>query len=223
MATRDYYAVLGVSRMVNADGIRRAFKERALEYHPDRAGPEATEAFQSITEAYRVLSDQGARTAYDDTLRAEPDLSRPVAMDRRAEEVLSFGPLSLFRDFHGPGAAVAEMFDRVMRNFTGIGVPKAERRRALDLELIMSEEEAERGCAVSIGVPTSAECVACGGSGRQWLYPCKPCGESGFVEDELPVTIRIPPLVADGTIFEIPLDALGVHNLALRLGTRVAR
>jgi curved DNA-binding protein CbpA len=66
---RDYYVVLGVDRGEPPDGIRRAFHELALRYHPDRAGESATALFQDLVEAYRVLSDGRTRAAYDRALR----------------------------------------------------------------------------------------------------------------------------------------------------------
>ena len=69
MKVRDYYVVLGVERTESPDGIRRAFHELALRYHPDRAGDGATALFQELVEAYRVLWDPRARTAYDRAIR----------------------------------------------------------------------------------------------------------------------------------------------------------
>jgi len=66
---RDYYVVLGVERGEGSDGIRRAFHELALRYHPDRAGEGSTALFQDLVEAYRVLSDARTRAAYDRALK----------------------------------------------------------------------------------------------------------------------------------------------------------
>jgi hypothetical protein len=66
---RDYYVVLGVERGEPSEGIRRAFHELALRYHPDRAGEGATALFVELVEAYRVLSDRRTRAAYDRALK----------------------------------------------------------------------------------------------------------------------------------------------------------
>jgi len=63
----DYYETLGVSRDATADQIKKAFRERALESHPDRNpdNPAAEEKFKKINEAYSTLSDPDKKTRYD--------------------------------------------------------------------------------------------------------------------------------------------------------------
>ncbi len=63
--TDDYYALLGVEADADPAVLRRAWRRLALEWHPDRAGPDATETFRRIGTAYAVLSDPLARAAYD--------------------------------------------------------------------------------------------------------------------------------------------------------------
>ena len=58
MADQDYYAVLGVARDASEEDIRRAFRRKAMEYHPDRnKNADAEDKFKEINEAYQVLSD----------------------------------------------------------------------------------------------------------------------------------------------------------------------
>jgi len=66
MANRDYYDILGVGKGVGEEDIRRAFRKKAMEFHPDRnKSPDAEEKFKEINEAYQVLSDSGKRSQYD--------------------------------------------------------------------------------------------------------------------------------------------------------------
>lgn len=65
MGADDYYAVLGVSRAENLQGIQTAYRKLAKQCHPDRAGIEGKERFQAIQEAYEVLSDPDKRKEYD--------------------------------------------------------------------------------------------------------------------------------------------------------------
>jgi molecular chaperone DnaJ len=227
MANDDHYIVLGVPRTTGPRGIREAFHDLALRYHPDRAGPESTRKFQDILEAYRVLSDARARASYDRGLhhaRLEELYAWPpvVPVARGADIPLADEPISLLRDFHATFPSVDEIFERLLRNFTEVHVPKAERLRPLDLDLILTPDEATAGGSVSIGVPVFYRCEVCQGSGRDWLFPCLACGETGMVEREHPVRIRIPAMVRRGSTFEIPIRGLGIRNLYLRVRIQVS-
>src|SRR5262245_36822774 len=76
----DLYEVLGVSPAATTAELRRAYRKLALEHHPDRAGPHSAPRFAQIAEAYRMLSDPTARTAYD-AHRFERAASRRQAPD----------------------------------------------------------------------------------------------------------------------------------------------
>lgn len=67
MAKRDYYEVLGVSKTATADEIKKAYRKKAIQYHPDKnpGDKEAEEKFKEAAEAYEVLSDENKRARYD--------------------------------------------------------------------------------------------------------------------------------------------------------------
>ena len=64
---RDYYEVLEVAKNATADEIKKAYRKKALQYHPDRnpGDKEAEEKFKEAAEAYGVLSDPDKRARYD--------------------------------------------------------------------------------------------------------------------------------------------------------------
>lgn len=67
---KDYYFVLGVAQSANLADIKKAFRIKAAEFHPDRNSSELAPAkFHAVKEAYDVLSDEAARTAYDENRR----------------------------------------------------------------------------------------------------------------------------------------------------------
>ena len=67
MEKRDYYEVLGVEKNATADDIKKAYRKKAIQYHPDRnpGDKEAEEKFKEAAEAYDVLSNPDKRARYD--------------------------------------------------------------------------------------------------------------------------------------------------------------
>jgi len=67
---KDHYASLGLGSAASLADIKKAFRQKASAYHPDRnAAPDAPERFRAVQEAYDVLSDPAKRQAYDDNRR----------------------------------------------------------------------------------------------------------------------------------------------------------
>jgi len=65
---RDYYEVLGIDRTATRDQIKHAYRQLALQYHPDKSkDPDAAAKFRELAEAYAVLSDDTKRKEYDTT------------------------------------------------------------------------------------------------------------------------------------------------------------
>jgi len=91
---RDYYEVLGVGREAGSDDIRKAYKQAALKYHPDRNPGDkgAEDKFKEATEAFGVLSDAEKRQRYDQFGHA--GLEGMGGMD--------FGGADIFSHFQGP-------------------------------------------------------------------------------------------------------------------------
>jgi molecular chaperone DnaJ len=196
MEGRTYYMILGVPRTESPGGIRSAYRDLAKKMHPDVAGQQATRAFQEITEAYDVLSDPQRRRAYNDELRRAE--GGHVVPARQAPPARPSHP-------HVPIFGAAET------------IRSSEDLDALDIEVVLTPEEGRRGGVLPISVPVFRRCPECGGSGRDWVFPCRACGQQGAIEDEKIVRVRIPSMARCGTILEVPLEGSGVHNFCLRL------
>jgi molecular chaperone DnaJ len=223
MATRDHYVTLGVPRTETTAGIRAAFRDLVKRHHPDRTGAKDSEAFRDVVEAYRVLSNPALRDRYDGRLRHQEGAPQEVVIRRSPAEPLTQEPVPLFGRADQARPSLEAMFDRLLRNFTRIGVPKAERVEPLHCDVVLSPEEAARGGVLPIAVPVFKDCPECGGSGRTWLFPCLHCGQSGMVEEKVTVRLEIPPMVRPGTVIELPLEGLGVSNFRLRILIHIDR
>jgi molecular chaperone DnaJ/curved DNA-binding protein len=214
MERKTYYAILGISSTESPSGIRAAYRDLAKRLHPDVAGAQATRAFQEVTEAYDVLSDPRRRAAYNHELQRPDD---GVVVQVHRQEPLVREPVTVLGNPESIRPSFEAMYDRFLRNFTGLAVPKSERLEGLNFEVLLTQEEAARGCVVPVGVPVFRRCPQCAGSGRDWLSPCMHCQQQGMIEEEALLRIRIPPMAPPGSIYEVPLRGLGIHNFYLRL------
>ena len=202
MVPKDYYVILGVSRSESPSGIRARYRDLVRTLHPDVAGVRSTSAFQEIAEAYQILGDPATRRRYNAELarsegRPPVEGIEPLAPRRRE-------PVSLLAEPQAVRPSLEELVERVFRNFTGVGVPKAERPERLTVEVILTPEEAMQGVGVPIGEPALHRCPDCGGTGHVWLFPCASCGEEGVIATERIVRVTIPPLIRPGVVIEGP-------------------
>jgi molecular chaperone DnaJ len=216
MENKTYYMVLGVSSTESDRGIRAAYRDLARRLHPDVAGEQATRSFQELSEAYSVLSDPRRRREYNQGLSGA-EHGEIVTVRRSPPEPAVREPVTILGNREGIRPSFEAMYERFLRNFTGIGVPKSEHLESPNFEVLLTLEEASRGCVVPVGVPVFSRCPQCGGSGHDWVFPCAYCRQQGMIENEEQLRIRIPPMAPSGSTFEIPLRRLGIHNFFLRL------
>jgi molecular chaperone DnaJ len=221
----NYYLILGVPLNAAPDEIRSAFRKLALRCHPDRRSESSPGTFRDISEAYDVLSDPVQRARHDRELRRRRQRVAVVPVSSRipGSESLISEPVSIAGRPEIVRPSYEALLDRLRSNFVDLGTPKAEREEPLNFELILSREEAERGVLVPFQVPIFSTCFQCGGMGRDWLFPCAECGGEGQILDRDSVNVKVPGGVPDGTVIDISLERLGVHNLWLRVHVRIER
>lgn len=172
-AQRDLYEVLGVSRGANADELKKAYRRKAMEFHPDRNKAEdAADRFKEVNRAYEVLSDSNLRARYDRFGHAGVDQNGGA------------GPQGFegFADFDGFG----DIFDTFFGGSRGSRRGRRGPSRGADLRvaLELTFEEAVFGCEKEITYPRAQRCDACEGSGAApGTQPetCTTCNGSGEV------------------------------------------
>ncbi|AWD22134.1 molecular chaperone DnaJ [Fuscovulum blasticum] len=180
MAKRDFYEVLGVARGASPDEIKKAYRQKAKELHPDRnsQNPQAEAQFKEVNEAYDVLKDEQKKAAYD-------------RFGHGAFEggMGGGGPRGGFQqgDF---ASAFSDVFEDLFGDFMGRsgggggGRSRAQRGSDLRYNLRVSLEEAWKGVQKTINVPTSVQCDTCHGTGAEGgaePVTCPTCSGMGKV------------------------------------------
>ena len=162
MAKRDYYEVLGVSKGASADEIKKGYRKKAKELHPDRNAdnPNAEAQFKEANEAYDVLKDADKKAAYDRFGHAAFE----GGMGGGGRPGGGFGGGQ--QDFTD---AFSDMFGDLFGDFGrgAGGGRRAARGSDLRYNLRIDLEEAFAGMQKSINVPTSVSCNACNGTGAE--------------------------------------------------------
>jgi molecular chaperone DnaJ len=183
MAKRDYYEVLGLSKGASAEDIKRAYRTKAKELHPDRNkdNPKAESQFKEAGEAYDVLKDADRKAAYDRFGHAAFE----GGMGGGRNGPRPGGGFGNQGDF---ASAFSDVFDDLFGDFMG-GPRGGTRQRAsrgadLRYNLRVTLEEAYSGLQKSITIPTSVACTACNGTGAEGgaePVTCPTCSGMGKV------------------------------------------
>jgi len=167
MAKRDYYEVLGINKAASPEEIKKGYRTKAKELHPDRNTdrPEAEAEFKEANEAYEVLKDPDKKAAYDRFGHAAFE----GGMGGGGRPGGGFGG-GQQGDF---GSAFSDVFDDLFGDFmggqrgAGGGGRRASRGSDLRYNLRISLEDAFAGLQKTINVPTSVSCDGCNGTGAE--------------------------------------------------------
>ena len=227
MSKQDYYETLGVAKGASADEIKKAYRRKAKELHPDRNAdnPKSEGLFKEANEADEVLKDNDKKAAYDRYGHAafEGGMGGGNGGGRPGRQ----------GDF---SSAFSDVFDDLFGG--GGGRQRASRGSDLRYDMRVNLEEAFLGQHKTISVPTSVSCGACDGSGaaagtqpatcgtcagmgkvraQQGFFtveracptcsgagqviknPCSSCRGAGRVEKDRALSVNIPPGVETGT------------------------
>jgi molecular chaperone DnaJ len=212
MAKPDFYDLLGVNRSASADEIKKAYRKKAKELHPDRNSdnPNAEAQFKEINEAYDVLKDPERKAAYDRYGHA--------AFDGGMGGAPRGGP----QGFGGGGdfaSAFSDVFEDLFGDFVGGrgggGRSRASRGSDLRYNLRVTLEEAYSGTRKTIRVPRLSECDGCNGSGAEGgaePVTCPTCSGMGKVRAQqgfFTVERTCPTCGGAGQIVKNPCKSCG--------------
>ncbi|MDQ1901432.1 molecular chaperone DnaJ [Paracoccus sp. WLY502] len=208
MAKRCYYEVLGVTRGASAEEIKKAYRQKAKELHPDRNkdNPQAEAHFKEANEAYDCLKDDQKKAAYDRFGHAAFD-GGMGGFNGRGAHPGDFGSAfaDVFEDLFG------DMMGR--RGGGGGGRSRAQRGQDLRYNLRVSLEDAYAGLKKSITVPGSIACEECHGTGAEGATQpaaCPTCAGMGKVRAQqgfFTVERTCPTCGGQGQIVKNPCKA----------------
>lgn len=187
MSKRDYYEILGISKSADETEIKKAFRKKAMEFHPDRnKDPGADEKFKEVNEAYEVLSDPQKKATYDqfghDGLNSQGFHSQ------------GFDPFDIFNQFFSGGSSGGAegfgSFGDMFGDFFGGGSRRGRttsdgRDPNLVVELKISFIESIIGVDKEIEYRAEIDCSTCKGTGASSepnsISTCSTCNGQGYV------------------------------------------
>ena len=179
---RDYYEVLGVSKNATADEIKKAYRKKAIQYHPDKnpGDKEAEEKFKEAAEAYDVLSNPDKRARYDQFGHA----GMAGAAGGAGGFGGGFGGFSMEDIFSQFGDIFGGHFGGGFGGGFSSGGRRVNRGSDIRVKVKLTLAEIAAGVTKKLKINKTVACGKCGGSGAKdanSYATCSTCGGSGYV------------------------------------------
>jgi len=177
---RDYYEVLGVEKNASAEDIKKAYRKKAIQYHPDKnpGDKEAEEKFKEAAEAYEVLSDPQKRQRYDQFGHAGMGgMGGFSGGGMSMEDIFThFGDI-----FQGAGFDLGDIGEMFMGGGGRSRGPRVRRGSDMRVKVRLTLEDIATGCEKKIKVRKLVQCKDCNGTGSAdgRTETCPTCKGSG--------------------------------------------
>ena len=229
----NYYSVLGVSKNASADELKKAYRQIAKKYHPDRnqGNPEAEAKFKEATEAYEILSDSQKRAQYDRFGHAafQQGGANSGGFSDIFEAAFQGGGMGdIFESFFGGGSrnrqsseqrgadlqyhAKVEFEEAVFGASIEVQIPRMESCEDCHGHGAKSQSDIEV-CNKCHGTgqvrmqqgffSVTTDCSTCRGTGKSIKNPCNKCRGAGRIHQKRNLKINIPAGVEDGNRIRI--------------------
>lgn len=209
MAEEDYYDILGIQKNATESEIKKAYRKKAMEYHPDRNPDDKTaeERFKKVGEAYTVLSNPQKRQQYDRFGKAGMKGAAGFGGTTGG-----FDPFDIFREVFGGGG-----FGDIFGMGGGATGRRSNVQRGSDLQirLKLTLEEIAEGVVKKIKIKRYGRCETCSGSGAKpgtGHTTCSTChgrGEVAYRQGFFTVSQTCPACHGEGKTIEKPCSACG--------------
>ncbi|MCX6919910.1 MAG: molecular chaperone DnaJ [Verrucomicrobia bacterium] len=181
----DYYGILGVAKSAAADEIKKAYRKKAMELHPDRnpGNKEAEEKFKKASRAYEVLRDEQKRKLYDQHGEAAFEQGGPGPGGGRGFK-RGADPMDIFNQMFGGGGGGGGSFSDMFNGGSPSGEADENAGEDLRVDIKITLEEAAEGVEKKIPYRKHVACAKCSGSGAEpgaKKSRCVTCGGHGQV------------------------------------------
>lgn len=200
MSKKDYYEVLGVSKEASIEEIKKAYKSKAKEYHPDKGGDE--EMFKEVSEAYEHLSDPDKKAKYDmfghrGNGRSQHYGFSTQRMVRKGNNITLNIKLTLEEVFTGDKKRFKYKRDDTCSECSGHG----------GLDMMLCSTCGGQGMVMQVlntpigQIHQTFTCPSCHGEGEKYNVSCLKCKGSGCEKSEETIEVEIPSGIQEGMTF----------------------